>query len=208
MIVVITPTGERPEAWANCIKYMKKQDYKGPVKWIIVDDGRTPSAVPEVENWKISVIRPEPFWKPGQNTQARNLLEGLKMVDFDNDKVVIVEDDDCYASWWISRCVGWLETHDLVGEAPSLYRHLDGTEKMMNNRDHASLCSTAMKGSALHTFKKILSKYQNAIDINLWRYQKCGSKKIYPFSHGVIGIKGYPGRPGIGMGHNISKIKT
>lgn len=202
--VLLTPTGERPEAFSKCVEHMKSQDFLGPVKWVIVDDGRerlnTPTDMPE--NWTIIHLRPQPFWEPGQNTQARNLLAGLEEVEeFDN--VLIIEDDDYYAPWWIRRCRTWLNSHELVGEAPSLYRHLNGTEKNMNNRNHASLCATGMKGSALETFRRVLHRTPKVIDVNLWRNHSSKNKKIYPYSGGVIGIKGYPGRPGIGIGHTL-----
>lgn len=199
MINLLTPTGARPEAFAKCVEYMKAQTYTKPVRWIIVDDGPEAMETPEIDGWEIIHIRPEPLWKPGQttNTQARNLKEGLKHIT--NAPLVIVEDDDQYAPWWLEQCREWLKHDDLVGEAPSLYRHLNGKEKWMGNKAHASLCATAMKGPAIEQFKKALGYYRG-IDSTLWRICK---GKIYPHNGGVIGIKGYPGRPGIGMGHKL-----
>lgn len=201
--VLITPTGERPEAFSKCVEHMSSQDYNGSVTWIIVDDGREPTNIPEgINDWEIVHLRPEPFWEPGQNTQARNILAGLEFVEND-DRVIIIEDDDYYAPWWIRQCNIWLNSHDLVGEAPSLYRHLNGTEKKMNNTTHASLCSTGMKGSGVNTLRRVLQRTPKLIDVNLWRNHGTKTKKIYPFKGGVIGIKGYPGRPGIGVGHKL-----
>jgi len=206
MLKLITPTGERLEAFDQCVKHMKSQDYVGPVRWIIVDDGREKLETPSgFDNWEIIHLRPTPLWEPGQNTQARNLLVGLDNTK-DSDSVIIIEDDDFYAPWWIRTCNSWLERHELVGEAPSLYRHLNGAEKMMTNRQHASLCSTGMRGKALQTFRRVLERTPRAIDVNLWRNHTTNSKKIYPFNRSVIGIKGYPGRPGIGVGHSL-KLK-
>lgn len=202
-IVLITPTGERPEAFSKCVEYMESQDVQEPIKWLIVDDGREPLNVPKkIKEWDIVHLRPEPFWSPGDNTQARNLMVGLDNIH-ESDSVLIIEDDDYYAPWWIRMCKTWLTKHELVGEAPSLYRHLNGVEKQMNNRNHASLCSTAMRGSAIKTFRRVLERNTKAIDVNLWRNQGTKSKKIYPYNGGVIGIKGYPGRAGIGVGHKL-----
>jgi hypothetical protein len=199
MLNLLTPTGARPEAFEKCVEYMKAQTYTGPVRWIIVDDGPEAMDIPRIKDWQIVHVRPEPLWQPGQNTQARNLKEGLKYVD---GPLIIIEDDDEYAPWWLETCDKWLQFNDLVGEAPSLYRHLNGTEKCMNNHNHASLCATAMKGEVVQKFERILN-YKKGIDVQLWR--ECGQKygRIYPYQGGVVGIKGYPGRPGIGMGHKL-----
>jgi len=201
--VLITPTGERPEAFVRCVEYMKAQDCLGPVKWVIVDDGRkrlhTPS---DMGDWEVIHLRPQPFWESGQNTQARNIVVGLEEVEeFDN--VLIIEDDDYYAPWWIRKCRSWLNNHELVGEAPSLYRHLNGAEKRMNNKNHASLCSTGLRGGAIDTLRRTLIRTPKVIDVNLWRNHGTRNKKIYSYRGGVIGIKGYPGRPGIGVGHSL-----
>lgn len=198
MINIITPTGARHEAWANCQQYMAAQDYPHPVRWIIVDDGPEPQAVTFRRlGWELIVVRPQPLWQPGQNTQARNLLAGLDRVQ-DGAKLVICEDDDAYAPDWLSKCAEWLSHDDLVGEAPTLYRHVNGTERLMTNKT-PSLCQTAMKGPAIDRFRRVLETHKAAIDCNLWRE----GGKVYPNSGGVIGVKGLPGRPGIGVGHKM-----
>jgi len=45
-----------------------------------------------------------------------------------------------------------------------------------------------------------LQAHEKLIDYKLW---KTGGK-VYPYSKDVIGIKGLPGRPGIGVGHKLS----
>lgn len=197
MLNVLTPTGARPEAFARCVEYMAAQTYAGPVRWIIVDDGPEPIRTPRIRDWICTRIRPAPLWQPGENTQARNLLAGLPWVD---GPLAIVEDDDAYAPWWLERVSEWLETHDLVGEAPSHYRHLNGAEKIMGNTTHASLCATAMRDGAIDAFRQVLTEHKTMIDVELWKR----GGKLYPWAGGVIGIKGYPGRPGIGVGHRLS----
>lgn len=197
MLSVLTATGARPEAFAKCVEWMQAQDYEGRVRWIIVDDGPEAMETPVVFGWQIVHIRPCPLWQPGQNTQARNLLEGLKLC---GDRVAIVEDDDQYAKWWLERVNEWLDHDDLVGEAPSIYRK-GSTERKMNNKTHASLCATAFKGKVVRAvFEDICRKNKTGIDMKLWRACK---GRLYPQKGGVIGIKGYPGRPGIGVGHRL-----
>lgn len=179
---------------------MRAQTYPGQVRWIVVDDGPEPETMPEIEGWEIVHLRPEPLWQPGQNTQARNILAGLDHV---TDRVVIVEDDDAYAPWWIERCAEWLEDADLVGEAPSLYRHRNGRERDMGNRQHASLCATALRGPAIEALRQVCRERSRGIDIELWRRCRSRGRIHPPTPRGVVGMKGGPGRSGIGIGHRM-----
>lgn len=196
MITLLTPTGARPEAFANCVKWMQAQTYQGAVRWVIVDDGPEPEQVPCIDGWEIIIVRPTPLWS-GKNTQARNMLAGL---DHCTDMIAVIEDDDQYAPWWVERCVEWLQHDDLVGECGAIYRNLrSGNERKMNNKNHASLCQTAVKGEAVEALRQACHADKH-IDMALWRSRK---GKLYPHQGGVIGLKGYPGRRGIGSGHNL-----
>lgn len=200
MLTLLTATGCRPEAWAKCEQMALRQTYDGPVHWIIVDDGEEAQPVTfKRDKWSLSIIRPNPKWKPGNNTQARNLKEGLRLVK-PTDKLVIWEDDDAYHPQWLERVDEWLNKAELVGEAPARYYNIQTKQaKKLNNRQHASLCCTAMMGFAIESFKKELKPNVQFIDINLWKNYK-GKKALYP-TQLVTGIKGLPGRNGIGMGH-------
>ena len=197
MLTALTPTGARPEAFAKCVEQMQAQTLKG-VRWVIVDDGPEAMPTPHVEGWQIVHIRPYPLWSPGQNTQHRNMLEGLSLC---TGRVAIVEDDDQYADWWLERVNTWLDDADLVGEAPSLYINIKtGNRKQLHNSRHASLCQTAVKGAGINALLKACESGAKFIDVELW---KMLPGKLYKFAGGVVGIKGYPGRPGIGMGHRL-----
>lgn len=201
MISLLTPTGGRPEAFAACVKMIEAQDYPCPFRWVVVDDGPEPVPAPIVRGCEVVYERPEPLWQPGQNTQARNILAGLKHC---TGQVVMIEDDDAYAPWWVSQCANWLRHVDLVGECDSLYVNREtGNRRAMGNTKHASLCSTALKGAAILALKAICEEGGKGIDVRLWRGFQ-GSKRLYqPEPRGVTGIKGWPGRPGIGVGHRL-----
>jgi hypothetical protein len=179
---------------------MMRQTYTGPVHWIIVDDGEEAQPITfEREGWTLTIVRPEPFWKPGQNTQARNLLAGIKRVK-PSDRLVVIEDDDAYAPNYLETVNRWLDTHDLVGESYARYYNISSRRyQQLRNSSHASLCSTAMKGHALQAFERELNPGVQFIDLNLWRNFK--ESKALHRSNMVVGIKGQPGRGGIGMGH-------
>lgn len=199
MLTLLTATGARPEAWAICEQLMAAQDYAGPVRWVIVDDGEEAQPITfSREGWELVVIRPEPFWQPGQNTQARNLRAGLAVIE-SHEHVVVIEDDDHVASDWLSFVAMNLAIAELVGEPRARYYNLALRRgRQLKNENHASLCSTAMRGSALSEFRKICARSPKFIDIELWGSVK--SKFLFEGKR-VTGIKGMPGRGGIGMGH-------
>lgn len=200
MLTLLTATGARPQAWAILEQLMMRQTYTGPVHWIIVDDGEEAQPITfEREGWTLTLVRPNPRWKPGQNTQARNLLEGMRLVK-DSARLVIIEDDDAAHPDYLCAVDRWLDRADLVGESYARYYNIATRRyRQLSNANHASLCSTAMKGSAISYFVDELRPGVQFIDINLWRNFK-GAKELHR-TQMVVGIKGQPGRGGIGMGH-------
>lgn len=199
MLTLLTATGARPEAWAICERLMAAQDYAGPVTWVIVDDGPEPQPVTfQRDGWQLVVIRPAPLWQPGQNTQARNLRKGMEAVPADA-RLVIIEDDDYYRADWLTTVDRKLDVAELVGECQARYYNIALRRgRQLSNNGHASLCSTALRGRALQTFRAELRDGVQFIDLNLWRRHK----PAHLFAGGrVVGIKGLPGRGGIGMGH-------
>jgi hypothetical protein len=152
------------------------------------------------EDWTLTIVRPEPFWKEGVNTQARNLIAGMYYVNKDA-KLLVIEDDDYYDPNYLQMVDGWLNKHDLVGECMARYYNLATRKhRQLSNNQHASLCSTAMKGDAITLFAKELLISTKYIDINVWQ-KFTGAKCLYPTKM-VVGVKGLAGRKGIGMGHN------
>ena len=200
MLTLLTATGCRPEAWAITEQLMLAQDYAGPVRWVIVDDGEKPQPITfEREGWTLEVIRPAPFWKAGQNTQARNLSAGLAVISND-DRVLIIEDDDHVKPTYLRAMNAMLDKADLVGESFARYYNVKTRHyRQLSNAMHASLCSTAVKGGAIEALRRECKPGVQFIDLNLWRNFK-GSKLLQ--RNGLVtGIKGMSGRGGIGMGH-------
>jgi len=200
MLTLLTATGCRPEAWAITEKLAAAQTYAGPVRWIIVDDGEEAQPITfKREGWELVIVRPEPFWKPGQNTQARNLAEGLKLVT-PGAKLVVWEDDDYYSDDWLQIVSYKLDSAELVGETMARYYNIKlRRARKLSNCMHSSLCSTGLRGVAIDALRRECVSGVQFIDMNLWRNFR-GKKTL--FSGGrVVGIKGMPGRGGIGMGH-------
>lgn len=203
MLQVITPTGDRPRAWALCQRWMAQQTYSGTVTWYVSDDGQEPQPVTFTRpGYAVQTLR-----LPSQsgNTQARNLLALLDCIDL-QWPVVIWEDDDYYAPDWLNAVAQHLQCAELVGETPARYYNVTlRMGRILKNRHHASLCATALQGSAIKTLMTACQVKQQFIDLDLWkrhphRYLFTGQQ--------VIGIKGLPGRAGIGMGHSADFTGT
>jgi hypothetical protein len=199
VIQLLTATGMRPEAFALCERWMAAQSYNGPATWFIVDDGVDRQALPNLsKSWNIEYLRAAPFWQPGQNTQARNLLVGLQAVD-PAVPVAMIEDDDYYAPDWLDTVLHELECAELVGEQLARYYNVTLRRGMqLNNKRHASLCATALRDGALATFERACKVAPKFIDLELWHHHR--DKHLFRGNR-VVGIKGLPGRGGIGMGH-------
>lgn len=200
MLTLVTATGARPQAWALCERWMAAQTFAGPVRWVIVDDGPEPQPITfRRAGWELVLIRPAPFWRPGQNTQARNLSKGLEAVGRD-DVAVLAEDDDHYAPGWLDAVAQNIHRAELIGTPFARYYNLPArVARQLKNSQHSSLCSSAIRGSAIDEMRQILRRAEKFIDLQLWR--RVRSRHLFAGNH-VTGIKGLPGRGGIGMGHS------
>ena len=199
MLTLLTATGCRPEAWRLCQRWMARQTYTGAVRWVIVDDGPEAQVVGrEKSNWHLEVVRPSPSWRVGENTQARNLLAGLDRIE-PGAKVVVIEDDDWYAPDWLEHVQRMLVVAELVGEIRARYYNVNSRiARELTNTQHSSPCSTALRGRALQAFRQACETHARFIDIELWKSHD--DRHLFG-AHRVVGIKGLPGRAGIGMGH-------
>lgn len=212
MIALITPTGARPRQIVHCAQYMKAQKYTGKVLWVIVDDA-DPITTDFIgwdfrHGWEIVKIYPRPLWRPGLNTQNRNLREAVQYVQTreDVEAVFIIEDDDWYSPVYIQKMLPLLDGYDVGGETKTIYYNVtEHVKKENHNIYHASLFQTVIHPRALDVFLKTLDEYGKYIDINFFR--KALKINLSPGPYLSIGIKGLEGRPGIGMGHKLKGIK-
>lgn len=200
-ITIITPTGGRPECFALCEFMMNRQDYAGPVQWLLIDD-----CVPQtIMTMGQDLINPLPVWQPGQNTQARNLLLAIPKVK--HDIVLLMEDDDYFRLDYLSLMSRRFHSARtfLVGEGNSHYYHpVNRQYKIFHNPRHSSLCATGIRADHLHMLTAVCEQFPHGgiLDIPLWR--RAGNNPgavIHPYSGACIGIKGLPGRPGITGAH-------
>jgi hypothetical protein len=185
-ITLLTPTGDRQAAFTLAERWMERQTFRGDIQWLVADDG----AIPTRCTMGQTVIRPAPLWRPGQNTQFRNLLELLPLIRF--DRILHCEDDDWYARTYIETMARRLEQSPLVGEYPARYYNVRYRHwRDCGNDAHASLFQTGMRREMVERLQRICQR-RRWIDMALWR---ATPSQLFRGEESV-GIKGMPGRAG------------
>lgn len=208
MIALITPTGARPRQIEICAELMRKQTYDGRVTWIIIDDCE-PTTSNFIDGsfrpgWDIWKIYPRPVWTPGKNTQGRNLKHGIDFImkNFmfhEIDAIFFIEDDDWYRADFIQQMLNRLDGYDIAGETHTIYYNMSIKKWIMNqNAEWSSLFQTAMTFDAIPTFQRLYG--EKFIDYVLFRQPEL-RVNLFRANNMSVGIKGQPGRAGIGAGH-------
>jgi len=205
-ISVITPTGGRPLAFELCELWMSRQT-RQPDEWIVVDDYPIPTKCTMGQ----TIIRREPFWSPNTGvTLVKNLIEAIKVVT--GDIVIVIEDDDWYHPDYIKTIIEKFEQSDennqfphLVGVARAVYYNINNySYQIYNNIHYASLCQTSFSVKLIPQVQILANFFvkEKWFDGYLWKFSKCLKFTFLNKYSLSIGIKGLPGRPGAGEGHD------
>jgi predicted SAM-dependent methyltransferase len=219
-VTVITLTGDRPDAFALCRRWMENQTVP-PDQWIVIDDGKDPlSVIPAqagIQN--VDYIRRVPLPTDPKHTMIINMKEAVKHVT--GDVILIMEDDEYYAPKYIETMLSKLEKFGVVGIGRSKYYHLPSGKYLKDcNMDNASLAQVGFRKSFLPEFTELLAGDQY-VDMRIWKHvgdtktlrwndtDRSPDRKIngrgYIFDDGenhlYVGMKGLPGRAGICWGH-------
>jgi len=203
MIILITPTGARPRQIELCAQFMKNQDYKGVVLWIIIDDAvlRTTDFIKDdfKKEWIIKKIYPVPSWRIGQNTQGRNIAAGINFIkDYkDIEAIFIIEDDDYYTPSYLTKMVKKLEGYDIAGEMFTFYYNIIIRRYTVCRNTWSSLFQTAFTPAIIPILEKLYG--MKFIDMELFKL--VNNKNLFKDEYLAIGIKGQPGRAAVGRAH-------
>lgn len=206
---LITITGDRPEAFARCEYYMAQQTQQG-WDWIVIDDGKEPAKVTMGQRY----FRMEPLAN-GKESFRRNMLKGLASTNA--HQIVFIEDDDAYTPLHVEAItapLGHLRTRDagkdgevqISGQGGAKYYNLTHRiYKIHPNNKHASLCQTAIAGPHMKKhFESILAytPTPERLDGLAWKSSMVPPevKFLTPSSTTTVGMKGMPGRGGLGVG--------
>lgn len=172
-----------------------KAQTRQPDQWIVVDDGVNPAPLTMGQQH----VRRERKEEGGASL-AQNILAAIPraMGHF----VIIMEDDDAYRPDHIEVCVERLRRHVAVGCTWMDYYNVEaGAWRSMRNKC-AALCNTAMRHDQLpllrQAAKKALSRGMYHVDRFYW--EQASAAGLHE-QRTVVGIKGLPGMPGIGIGH-------
>jgi hypothetical protein len=190
LVTLITPTGDRPDAFALCERWMAQQDYTGPIQWIVIDDGHAPTPTTMGQEY----IRRRPM---ARHSLCRNIRAAIPQIR--GEVILIIEDDDYYHPHYVSTMVGRLQRADLAGEFGAKYYYVRHKlwRHNVNSEHHASLCRTGMTRAVLQTLKQAAAGDHPSIDLRLWRMWQ-GSTFSWRDTDGTqslcVGIKGVDGR--------------
>jgi hypothetical protein len=197
MITLITPTGDRPEAFAMCEYWVSRQTPTEEIQWIVIDDGKAETCVTHGQEY----VRRQPQKSDPKHTLLINIQKAIPLIK--GNKVLIIEDDDYYSPNYIETMSKWLESADLVGERGAKYYYLEDRRYYFWSRhQHASFCRTGFTNKVIETLSNTLQGMDRGdctLDLNLWE-NFTGSKFLQPASGSgqclCLGIKQMPGRPG------------
>jgi len=192
---LVTCTADHPVAFALCERWMKRQTFRGSVEWIVSDGGVEPA---DCTAGQVHLRNP-PHADPKRNFLT-NLAAGLRRAT--SDRILLIEHDDWYGPDWLLTAYDLLESHELIGESRAKYYHVgNGRHRICANHAHASLCQTGMFRSTLEWILPQLPGFGSTfVDLHLWKHAPA-DRCLLPESKHVVGIKGLPGKAGIGMGH-------
>lgn len=195
MLHVLTPTDQRPEAFALLEGWVGRQDWPGPFRWIV---GTRDSSPYTFRLNQVVVDRPS---TRGLHPLPSNILACFDALDMEpGDLALVMEDDDYYAPDYFQRMTGLAEGVSLAGESHAKYYHVGSCRYRHNqNSAHASLAQTAFRAEAAGLLRAIALRGAPSLDRPLWR-EWTGTKRLGP-SASHVGLKGLPGAPGIGSGH-------
>lgn len=195
-ISVVTPTCDRPVGMALCERFMARQT-RAPDEWIVADGGQTPA---RCTMGQTHVIDSRP---PGPVNFAQNLLNGVDRAT--GELIVFAEDDDWLAPTHLETLAEVAERgYRLIGtEDVQRYHNVAHRCYRLMNNVGASLCQTAIRRELVPLFRRTVQdcmcRGSYGIDTTFWR----AARNDWSFTHRmtVVGIKGLPGRVGLGVGH-------
>lgn len=170
-----------------------------PDQWLICSGGREH---PEVSSAVVLPLMDPPSAGPGNLVE--NLFYGLDFAS--GDIIVFMEDDDWYHPTHIERLVSQFTPAD-VAAGDDLQRYYNLPHRIYRTFDNvgASLCQTALRKSVVPLFRDVAKgcalRGSYGIDTTFWREIVDSYDVSLERTNTVVGLKGLPGQPGLGIGH-------
>jgi len=224
-VSLITPTGDRYESLKLLFKFVMNQTFfakGGLADWIIIDDGKTDassravSEFPESDLANLGIqafhIRADNRGLQGAKSLAANILHGLNLATA--TKIMILEDDDCYLPGYLEDMFFRLDSAWATGTVWQKYYHIPSRSYRVFRNRGSALCSTGFNAALSplmeEAAKSCLQTGSKGVDARFWHQVQLTDRRLDIFEPDedlMIGIKGMPGRGGIGVGHRPKKFR-
>lgn len=193
-ISVITPTADQPRGMELLEVYVSRQTVQ-PREWIVVDDGTKHA---ELTLGQDHIKLPRVY--EGGKSLANNLMTALAVAK--GDAVIIMEHDDWYAPNHIEICARELEGFEATGCRIARYFNVAHKCWKIFPNHGSALCNTAFTKDAAakmaHSARWAFDNGSISVDGRFWDSVKLANCHEIQT---VVGIKGMPGRKGLGIGH-------
>lgn len=199
-LTLLTCTADQSVGMALCEHFMQAQTLWPHLRlqWIVVDDGDVPARLTLGQQ---HVRRDREPGCTGAQSLCRNLMAGLPLVEA--QAVAFIEHDDFYRQDYLEN----LATHasrKICGASTRYYYNLANRRYKLVDDGAPALCQMMLHQSQIPLLTDIVGHMLRmnwwGIDRALWFAHAEVDRTFIP-SSAVVGIKGLPGRPGIGYGH-------
>lgn len=203
-LALVTCTADQPIGMALCERFMQAQTAWGKmrIQWVVADDGDVP-AVCTLGQVHIRRRR-EPDCSPSRSL-CRNLKAALREVYA--PLIAIIEHDDYYGPSHLEEIVAALTSRHNALACGQMSRYYYNVERRCYRlvRDGApALCQMALRAEAIPLLRKAAADMDSnnwrGVDLAFWRSVDA-NRRVELSQGSVVGIKGLPGRAGIGYGH-------
>lgn len=195
-ISVITPTADQPNGLALLERYMLRQTAL-PAQWIVSDDGDVPA---KLNGSQEHIVRERTY--EGGASLASNVLTALQHAK--GDVVAIMEHDDWYAPEHLETQLEFLKKGFLAaGSVNQRYFNVHTRQFRIMRNIGSALCNTVFHKSLIPNMQEACHRAikLNKICVDRFFWDSVTVKKAIHEQNTVVGIKGLPGRKGLGLGH-------
>lgn len=204
-ITLITPTADQPTGVALMERWISRQTM-GYDEWIVADDGVEHASLTMGQIHMKRRRRDE-----GGRSLAQNVMHAIKAAT--GDVILIIEHDDFYAADHIETCVRRLERmgSGATGSINQRYYNLPHKSWRLMRNVGSALCNTAFTRDHLPSMERAALRAYQSNRICVDRFFWDSLPRRYWDVHDVdtvVGIKGLPGRKGLGLGHRPDRNWT
>jgi len=206
-ITLVTPTADQPLGIQFLEKYVARQTVQ-PDQWIIADDGVIPAVTTMGQT---HLVRPRAY--EGARSLHMNFRAMMDQITDhrDDHAIIVMEHDDWYAPNHIERCVNGLQKHALYGSSKLHYFNVEHRVWCVMQNKAPALHDTSFRASFIpevyHAIDEAYRRDTKDLDRCIWlrQYRTLNCGFTADVKRSMVGIKGLPGRKGLGIGHFVEQ---